>query len=556
MRKLILVMASAVTLLAGFMVAAPATNAASNSDVSFVQGLIKGQFGSYQAFDVSRVPALPVCVAGVPDNFRMTVTENVGNPTGSPYSGSSRGLVPLGTGYLMLFQSGDANYPWGIRYYNKAGQEQRWDGTAWITSGTAGWDTALPFSSGGNLVAANEHGFLHISKETGVDWSGGWGTYFSITTPRVPSESVSYSPDPEMNDCTTYKTPNWNGTSTDENGPVLKLTTSRTIYVPDHPLGPPTDNATLKWMGPNAGEIEGLVKPDVFNYNWGVATAGTSSLTLRLYPTNPAATMHVNGDLYRSGQLVKNIAVAPGNPTTLTVDVTSVDETVTKTYTIKLTAYPTNVAPQVRGLNPTSATNRGGTMLTITGVGFTYAKGVVFSPSTNVYDSRAVTVAKTPENIKNGTFKIVTDREIQVKIPAVPRGDGTFWTGKYNVLIDTPFGNSGYDERGVLTYKEPDKPLTVLQWAKQLISPGLTKLLGLPIKMASLSVPKITVKPFWRFGRSVPKGDITPTYKVITKKDGVYLLLNTTKPIKVVVTITSDGNETYAPYQKHKTFKN
>lgn len=555
MRKLLLALAASLSLVAGFIVAAPASNAA---DVTFVQGLLKGRFGAYQAFDVKPTPSFPTCTdSATYAEFQVRVQggpngNNAANEFGQPYSLSAQRFVDISNRYLSFFETGDADYPWGIRLFQQIDdKELRWNSTtrAWVTEPAGGWTAnEKVFTEKGNILGVAEKGFFHVSANVpNQNW--GYGTYFSVTRPLIVDELVKYTPAAAFNSCKRLSLAAYDVAAAN---PTAMLDS---YWVNDNPLGPPTNDVSLKNIKVNAGEIEGQVKADVFEYNWGVATAGTDSLQIALFPTNPAALIEYQGNLYRSGQPFTNISVAPGSPKVLAFKVISVDETKTQDYSIRLTAYPTNVKPQISKLSEKSASSKGGTPIKISGVGFTFAKGVVFSPDADIYSPRAVTATKVTINAKHpkllkGEFRVINNREIEVSAPAVPNPAGGFFTGDYQVMIDTPFYNSGANADAMIAFLQPQQPVSKLQWAKSLIVPGLTKLLGLPVKMNSGNPPKFKVSVKF-FGRSKPVGDAA-LYTVIRKKDGIYIEMKTSRRAQVTTAVSAKGTKKFAPYYASK----
>lgn len=545
MKRVHLALVAVLALIAGLIATVPAQA----KDVTFVEGIVNGKFGQYQAFDVSRVPSDPTCTNGAPDILKITVKDSP-----APSSGASGSSVELGDGWLQVFESGDANYPWGLDFYNADGKQLRYDSVsrAWITEPAGGWGSEKRFSAAGNLVAANQNGILHLSKETGANWGGGYGTFISITTPYLPKDVINYTPASDLNNCTTYFTPTAGGAGNNTlTGPVLNPLSAKTMLFPDAPLGMPTNDATVRKFIPSVGEIEGKVSSDVVNYNWGISFdySNFTNNTVKIYPTNAASPIKVADKIYRSGQPIAIPPVAVGTPFDLKFTVYSVDGSVSKDYTVVVRAWPGRL-PQVTKLSTRYAQNTGGQKIDISGKYLNFTKGAYFTPleDPDIYGSRAVVATR-----EDKKYKWVTDRTSWTYAPAVPKPGGGNYTGTYNVILDTPYGNTEVDPNiASITYQNPQKPLTALQFAKK-ITQGVTKLLGLPIKMNSGSIPKIKFSV--RFGkRAKPTGDFA-LYEITKRSDGYYINWKTAQRGTVTAVVTAKRTQKYAPYYKEKVWK-
>ena len=362
-----------------------------------------------------------------------------------------------------------------------------------------------------------------------------------------------------MNTCTTYKTSkatNTGGTDT-QNGPVLNPDSAKTMYFPDNPLGPPNGDATLRKLVVNTGEVEGQVKPDVKDYNWGLSAAAGASTGnyIRIFPLNAASEITVDGYLYRSGQAI-SVPTLPSTSTTATLkfSIKSVDGTATNIYTITMKSYNGSM-PTVTKIEPNQAQNTGGQKMVITGSGFKFAKGVYFTPNDDVYDARSVYASAATKS-----FKVISDKKIEVYAPAVPKADGSGnWTGLYNVIVDTPYANSALatDVPGAVSttqmlYKNPTVPTSPIEFAKKVVYNVLTKLVGKPIKVTSKSPVLVKILVNF-FGRSKPVGDVG-LYTIIEKSDGWYIKMNTKKKATVTAVVTAKPTDEYAPFYKEKVW--
>lgn len=549
MKRVHLALVAVLALIAGLIATVPAQA----KDVNFVEGLLKGKFGMYQAYDVKPTPEYPTCSSDTSySSFKVHVRsaadiDNPNNPLGAPYSYPQQAPYELGNSYLSFFETGDSNFPWGVKLFNTIDQELRFDTSTgtWITEPTGGWtDVQKVFTAKGNILGVTENGFFYVSENApGETW--GYGTYFSVTTPLTPGQDVTYTPSPSFNTCKNLTQAGQNVATANPDA-MLK-----TYWVSDNPLGPPTNDATVRMFLPSVGEIEGQVKPTNFSYDWGISFDYSNFTTnsLRIFPTNPASPIKVADKIYRSGQPIAIPPVAVGTPFDLKFTVYSVDGSVSKDYTVVVRAWPGRL-PQVTKLSTRYAQNTGGQKIDISGKYLNFTKGAYFTPleDPDIYGSRAVVATR-----EDKKYKWVTDRTSWTYAPAVPKPGGGNYTGTYNVILDTPYGNTEVDPNiASITYQNPQKPLTALQFAKK-ITQGVTKLLGLPIKMNSGSIPKIKFSV--RFGkRAKPIGDFA-LYEITKRSDGYYINWKTAQRGTVTAVVTAKRTQKYAPYYKEKVWK-
>lgn len=178
-----------VVVLAG-LVTVPVTAVSGASNES----ALTAKYGPNEIKSVQRNPAWPACTG--------TLTVSSGN---LPYSDSSGGPVDLttvvsGGAYLRLFKSGDATQPWGIAMYqNGTDLELRYKSGTWLLPSDPNYATALPFTQKGQAYGLYSGGFLHDSSPRQ------FGNFMLIGQSWPGSNSLTYTPDPALNDCVSSK---------------------------------------------------------------------------------------------------------------------------------------------------------------------------------------------------------------------------------------------------------------------------------------------------------------------------------------------------------------
>lgn len=158
-------------------------------------GLTGGQFGIDQAYAVQRTPAFPACTSDTAlSSYAVTVLPGL-RSDGYPYSEATDGPVDLGNDYLTLAPVDSPTVPWGLARFTPAGEEVRYNGTAWVTEPAGGWTTEQPFAAAGQVYGLGENGFLHSS------FPDDYGTFISLDGPLNPGQLVSVQPLTGVNLC-------------------------------------------------------------------------------------------------------------------------------------------------------------------------------------------------------------------------------------------------------------------------------------------------------------------------------------------------------------------
>lgn len=165
-----------------------------------VDTALTAHYGSAAAKAVQRTPAFPTCSGSTFNPFTVSQAEN-------PYAQATGGAVDLSTvvaggAYLMLFETGNATYPWGIAMYPNsvaspsASDEMRFSTTSssWVDSLSSEWTTAKHFTDLGKAYGLYSGGFLH-------DSSGGFGTFFLIGQTWPGADTLTYTPSAQQNSC-------------------------------------------------------------------------------------------------------------------------------------------------------------------------------------------------------------------------------------------------------------------------------------------------------------------------------------------------------------------
>lgn len=146
-----------------------------------------------QAISVWRSPSYPTCsISG--DTFSSFRVYKMSYPYSTP---TAKWTAPLGTDYLKLLASGDANHPWRLGRFNSVGEELRWNGSAWIGPSVSGYSSAVRWDDAGVVLALYADGYFYES------FPQGYGLYVSLSTPFPMDETAetTYTPTSEFNDC-------------------------------------------------------------------------------------------------------------------------------------------------------------------------------------------------------------------------------------------------------------------------------------------------------------------------------------------------------------------
>jgi len=153
--------------------------------------VLGAELHAWQAIDVQRTGDIyPLCTNATTFNSFTVAYFN------DPYS--DNGPFELGTNYLKLNASGDADHPWKLTLYNSADEELRYNGTAWVTSADGSYATADEWNTGGQVYGLYEDGYFFNS------YPEGNGTFVSISAPAT--DPTTYTPVAEYNDCLTDAT--------------------------------------------------------------------------------------------------------------------------------------------------------------------------------------------------------------------------------------------------------------------------------------------------------------------------------------------------------------
>lgn len=150
----------------------------------------------------------------------------------------------------------------------------------------------------------------------------------------------------------------------------------------------------------------------------GVVPVGTVSFD--------AGTLHLGTvTVTKSGQAKLSTSALPVGANTIAVSYTPTSTNfLSSTGTITITTYP---KPMVTGVSPATGTGGGGTVVTLTGTGFTGATGVTF------------------DGVDATNLQVVSDTQLTVVTPA--------GSGKVNVAVQTPGGTSAGSASSKFAYQ-------------------------------------------------------------------------------------------------------
>lgn len=295
------------SLAASILMAGPASAAPTT-------GLLNGQFGIDQVFPVQRVPAYPPCTTTT-DLSPWTVTVNPGELSASyPFSEPTGAPVDIGDDYLAIVPSGDIGYPWAIARFTPAGDEVRYDGSAWITEPVGGWTTEERFAAAGQLYGLAGEGFLHAS------FPSDYGNFFSTAGVLVAGQSVTSTPLVGFNIC-------------DAGRAVADVSAFGDYPVP----GSPISRTALESITPSAGTLSPAFVSGTTSYTLALPTNSPApSFTVTTVETGATVTAAVGSTpLTVNGSTIGPVPLTGGS-TTVTITVTA-SSGETRTYTIVIT---------------------------------------------------------------------------------------------------------------------------------------------------------------------------------------------------------------------------
>lgn len=277
-------------------------------------GILNGQYSIDQVFPVQRVPAYPPC-ADEDTYGPWTVTVNDSDLSASyPFSAASNGPVDIGADYLAIVESGNVSAPWAIARFTPAGNEVRYNGSAWVTEPTGGWTAEERFTAAGELYGVGDEGFMHASVPAD------YGNFFSNLGVLLAGQAVTYASDPLYNNCISSRA-------------IADFASLASYPVP----GAPISRTELTSLTTTSGTLGPIFEPLVEDYALPLP-AGTTTASFTVVPAEAGAviTMTVGGvTTPLIGTETGPIALS-GQTTIVAFEVTA-SNGATRTYTVTIT---------------------------------------------------------------------------------------------------------------------------------------------------------------------------------------------------------------------------
>jgi hypothetical protein len=115
-----------------------------------------------------------------------------------PYSTpAGQNTADMGTDYLKLLASGDADHPWRLGRFNAAGEELHYDSgsSSWVDSTSPAYATGDQWDDAGVVLALYADGYFYES------YPNLYGLYVSLSTTYNLGDGETYTPTSEYNDC-------------------------------------------------------------------------------------------------------------------------------------------------------------------------------------------------------------------------------------------------------------------------------------------------------------------------------------------------------------------